>query len=411
MKTLIHYEKKKLLRRKSTVIVCLFMVLVICLFEYMSAVLGQYWFAEDGSELSGTAAIQIEKDATRRLAGPLTEQRLAEILAHYHAVNDDPANLDPTGSYVRNDVYIREELPYRNVYLLMWRVYSPLGKFDTEILDQITDAGTFYMTRTDKVHELIAMYDLTQAESETVLKLNEKVSDAFTFDYTEAWKAILIQSRPLLFLLIALAVCVTVSPVFAFEYQTGADAVVLSAKLGRGETVRAKITAGFLVTTGIYALGVLAAFLFAFAFFGVSGWNCDYQIISENSFYALKIWQVALFGVIINYIVVLAVAAFTMLLSAACKTSFTTVVISIICTVIPIFLPDSDPSVKIPLSKFFSLLPVKAMDTQEVFSSYTMFSLGNIVITLPWMIIISVAVLTAIFLPIAHRRFCRHQVL
>lgn len=408
MKTLIHYEKKKLLRRKSTIITCLMMVLFICFLDSV-AVSNQYWYAEDGSGLSGTAAIQIEKDATRKLAGPLTEQRLAEILAHYHAVNDDPANLDPTGSYLRNDVYIREELPYRNVMLLMWRVYSPLGKLDTEILDQITDAGSFYSTRTDKVHEIIAMYNLTQAESETVLKLNEKVSDAFTFDYTEGWKAILIQNRPLLFLLIALSVCIVISPVFTLEYQTGADAVVLSAKRGRSETVRAKIAAGFLAASGIYALGVLTAFLFVFAFFGVSGWNCDYQIISETSFYALKIWQVALFGVLINYIVILAVSAFTMLLSAVCKTSFAAVVISILCTVAPLFIPDTD-SLGL-MNKIISLLPEKAMDTQEVFSSYTMFSLGDIVITLPWMILISAIVLTAVMLPIARRKFCSHQVL
>ena len=64
------------------------------------------------------------------------------------------------------------------------------------------------------------------------------------------------------------------------------------------------------------------------AVFGVQGWNCDFQILSTTAYYGLKIWQVVFVGIVINYVVVLSVMAFTMLLSAACKTPFAAVLIS-----------------------------------------------------------------------------------
>ena len=64
----------------------------------------------------------------------------------------------------------------------------------------------------------------------------------------------------------------------------------------------------------------LSHFILRLAVFGVQGWNCDFQILSTTAYYGLKIWQVVFVGIVINYVVVLSVMAFTLLLSAACKT-------------------------------------------------------------------------------------------
>ena len=213
---------------------------------------------------------------------------------------------------------------------------------------------------------------------------------------------------PTVFLLIALVVCIIISPVFAYEYQTGADAVVLSSKYGRRETVWAKLIAGFTVTSRIYFIAVLMSLISVLAVFGVKGWNCDFQILSTTAYYGLKIWQVVFVGIVINYVVVLSVMAFTMLLSAACKTPFAAVLISTLCTIVPMFLPTS--RVSGVFNKLLCLLPAKAMDTHVVFSTYVLFSFGKLVIILPCMILIAACVLIIVTLPVAHRKFCRHQV-
>ena len=52
----------------------------------------------------------------------------------------------------------------------------------------------------------------------------------------------------------------------------------------------------------------------------------------------------------------------------------------------------------------------QAMDTYTVFSAYMFFPAGKTVITLPYMIPIAASVLIIAALPLAHRGFCKHQV-
>ena len=121
----------------------------------------------------------------------------------------------------------------------------------------------------------------------------------------------------------------------------------------------------------------------------------------------MKIWQVVLCGIIINYIVVLEVMAFTMLMSAICKTSFAAVIISVVCTLIPMFIPTGNSKL---FTHIVNLLPARAVETYSVFSSYDLYSVGKLVFTLPYMIMIVACVWILVALPTAHRKFCRHQV-
>lgn len=413
MKALIHYEKAKLLRRKSTVAACLLMVLCICAINLIF-ISDQFWYLEDGTELSGFEAIRAERAETQAQAGPLTRERLKDTLRRYHTVYDDPANYDSTTGNLRSEVYWKEIFPYRRILNLLAQVYAPAGLYDISALDNVTEemASSFYETRHAKVRGLLDMEittgNFTQAEKAAILKLDQKVSQPFTYDYTGGWRALLVRGFSLSFLLIALTVCIIISPVFSYEYQTGADAVVLSAKRGRGETVRAKFAAGFVVTSGVYLLGVCAMFLCMLVPFGASGWNCEFQLLSDTSVYGLKIWQVVLSGIVINYIVMLSVMAFVMLLSAVCKAPFAAVIVSMLWTAVPMFLPDSSTSALI--NRLLALFPAKAMETYTVFSAYMVFPIRKAVIMLPYMILISAAVLIVITLPFAHRRFCKHQV-
>lgn len=98
---------------------------------------------------------------------------------------------------------------------------------------------------------------------------------------------------------------------------------------------------------------------------------------------------------------------FTMLLSSICKTTFTTVIISTLCTVAPMFFPASQDAI---ISHLVALLPAKAMITYSVFSSYDVYSVGKLVITLPYMILLVAVVFGMLELQIARRQYCRHQV-
>lgn len=292
MKTLIYYEKRKILRRKSTIIACLLMLLSIIALSFVF-VSDQDYYRTDGTEVSGMEAIHVKQEMDHALAGPLTAKRLKDTLQQYHTVYGNSDNFGASGA-LKDEVYCKDILPYNGILNLMRRIYSPAGAYDMNILSSITNerVENFYQDRHAQVQSIVDMDyttgNYTQAEKDTILKLDAKVSDPITYDYSDGWKTLLTRDFPTVFLLIALVVCIIISPVFAYEYQTGADAVVLSSKYGRRETVWAKLIAGFAVTSRIYFIAVLVSLISVLAVFGVQGWNCDFQILSTTAYYGLK---------------------------------------------------------------------------------------------------------------------------
>lgn len=265
MKTLIYYEKRKILRRKSTIIACLLMLLSIIALSFVF-VSDQDYYRTDGTEVSGMEAIHVKQEMDHALAGPLTAKRLKDTLQQYHTVYGNSDNFGTSGA-LKDEVYCKDILPYNGILNLMRRIYSPAGAYDMNILSSITNerVENFYQDRHAQVQSIVDMDyttgNYTQAEKDTILKLDAKVSDPITYDYSDGWKTLLTRDFPTVFLLIALVVCIIISPVFAYEYQTGADAVVLSSKYGRRETVWAKLIAGFTVTSRIYFIAVLVSLI------------------------------------------------------------------------------------------------------------------------------------------------------
>lgn len=404
MKTLVYYEKRKILRRKSTVIGCLFMLLSILALSFVF-VSDQRYFSADGTELSASAAISAKRENEHRLAGDLTEDDLNSILQRCQMTYNTSENYDSMTGGLRDDIYLKQILPYREILNLMREVYAP-DIYDLRVLTTIT-GGDFYNVRRVNIQTILDSGNYTSVEKNTILNNDSQISVPFTFDYADGWDTLLTRAFSTLFLLISIAVCIIISPMFANEYQTGADAIILASKYGRRETVRAKIIAAFVVTSSIYAGAVLFCMITVLLPFGIQGWNCNFQILSINSFYNIKIWQVVLCGIIINYIVVLEVMSFTMLMSAICKTSFAAVIISAACTLMPLFLPVVDSKL---FTHITNLLPVNAFETYSVFSSYDMYYIGKPVVMLPYMILIVACIWILVALPVAYRKYCRHQV-
>lgn len=408
MKSLIYYEGKKIIKRKSAWAAFLLLLASIAGMAYI-LISDQYYYGSDGSELTGLEAVAVEKAAKHSLAGKLTPEVLAKTLEHCQEVYGDPENYASGADWLRDDVYVREILPHRDVLNLIRAVYTP-DDYDLKALMDVSlqEASGLYDYRRAYVRGMLDAENCTSAEISVVMKLEADVPEAFTYDYYKGWSTLLKQAFPDAFLLMALAVCILVSPIFASEYQTGADALILSSRYGRKQTVFAKILAGAAVTTLFYAASVALCAGAILGFMGTQGWNCDFQLLSFYSFFGLKLWQVFVIGICINYLVMLWVMAFGMLLSALCHTAFAAVVISVLCTAAPLLLPTD--RVDGWLRSIVALLPAKAMDTVSVFGSYQVYSLGSLVLTLPAMIVLLALALTAIMLPLAGKSFCRHQV-
>lgn len=106
MKTLIYYEKRKILRRKSTIIACLLMLLSIIALSFVF-VSDQDHYRADGTEVSGMEAIHVKQEMNHTLAGPLTAERLKDALQQYHTVYGNSDNFGASGT-LKDEVYCKD---------------------------------------------------------------------------------------------------------------------------------------------------------------------------------------------------------------------------------------------------------------------------------------------------------------
>ena len=191
MKTLIYYEKRKILRRKSTIIACLLMLLSIIALSFVF-VSDQDYYRTDGTEVSGMEAIHVKQEMDHALAGPLTAERLKDALQQYHTVYGNSDNFGASGT-LKDEVYCKDILPYNGILNFMRRIYSPAGAYDMNILSSVTNerVENFYQDRHAQVQSIVDMDyttgNYTQAEKDTILKLDAKVSDPITYDYSDGW--------------------------------------------------------------------------------------------------------------------------------------------------------------------------------------------------------------------------------
>ena len=189
MKTLIYYEKRKILRRKSTIIACLLMLLSIIALSFVF-VSDQGYYRTDGTEVSGMEAIHVKQEMDHALAGPLTAERLKDALQQYHTVYGNSDNFGTSGA-LKDEVYCKDILPYNGILNLMRRIYSPAGAYDMNILSSITNerVENFYQDRHAQVQSIVDMDyttgNYTQAEKDTILKLD---TQAFQELYCQADK-------------------------------------------------------------------------------------------------------------------------------------------------------------------------------------------------------------------------------
>ncbi len=126
---------------------------------------------------------------------------------------------------------------------------------------------------------------------------------------------------------VILAVCIVIAPVFAGEYQAKTDAVILCTKYGKTKLPWAKMIASYLFGISAFTIHVLAALSIVLGTFGWNGWNLQLQIANTIIPYPLTFLQAALVNLGVVYLVLSAIMAFTLVLSAKMKSPYMVLVV------------------------------------------------------------------------------------
>ena len=229
MSELIKLEMKKLCRRKLTIIVTLCCFFSTILF-FSQPYLQYQALDENGTMLSGSDAVSYKHKCYDNISGILTEERITKDLQEYQELYNNPKNLITQGGETRfiDKIHYGYLLPRSSYLNMLGDTYADneMGYLNIPEVS-LKDGAHFYQTRDETITRRInSDSNFTGTEKTYWKNKSSKIQKNYKYGYVLGWSAFGNTVQTLIICI--LGICITVAPVFANEYQTGADAVVLS---------------------------------------------------------------------------------------------------------------------------------------------------------------------------------------
>lgn len=406
---LVKYEFLKILRKKSTLIV-MAISLILTGFLFGLPIMQFQTYNQDGV-IKGTAGIAYEKEQYEKSSVPLTEAYITKTIKEVQELFENPDNVGYDGNekFLIGDAYWKGIAPREKLLNMIASTYSAPNEYVAynSLADlDLTDGANFYQAMKTKNNTLLntSSRGLTDNQKEYWCSMQSKVNTPLQYGYYEGWSIIISSFELLMFAI--LAICIVIAPVFAGEYQTGTDAVILSAKYGKTKLTTAKIIASLLFGTLAFALNLIVACGLPLAAFGTDGWNLPLQIGYTTVPYPLTFLQATLFSVGVIYLVLLGMIGLTLLLSSKMKSPYLVLIVLVPILFIPMFITPNGTTGVYNLILF--LLPYRA--TMPELGKYISYQFGSLVLDAFSVRAILYALLTVIMLPLARLGFRKHQV-
>ena len=215
------------------------------------------------------------------------------------------------------------------------------------------------------------MWEYSEAERAYWMEMRSSVSEPIEYGYSGGWDNIVNCFAFLVFAI--LAVCVTLAPVFSFEYQSGADAVVLATKHGRTRLVAAKVLAALVYATAYFAACTAIVVGVSLAFYGADGFGISIQSIALSSPYPLTAGQAALLSIGLMYAACLGFACLTLALSSRIRSTLPVFVADVVLVLFTGLIPSAGVGA---LERALALFPLNFSNFTMLFSALESYPVG-----------------------------------
>ena len=318
--------------------------------------------------LENQEAIRTARAIGRKYEGPLTDEKVQAILAEFDMKDEDMMEngIDPS---------IERYYSHNFLYSSLQNFYAPDGTWNGMSVREVYG-------------------DLTPT---------------LNVGYT-GWEKFLFVS---IYTLLSLGCVITIilAPLFSEEYAKRTDALILTGAYGKSKCAWAKIIAGFLISLVLTALVLLifgAVYLFHY---GTDGWNTSLQLSHFNAFtgisYPMTAGQGVLYALLMWFTAGLTLTAASILISAMAKSTFTSLVISFVVFVVPMFLPWKSWGILNLPAQFF---PIRQMQLADIFN-YPLLKAGDFQLNIIWLALPVALTATLICILYARHVFACHQVM
>lgn len=384
---LIGYEYKKIGKRKSTYI-SLGIILFLILFTGVGLFIGDYL---SGVKVS-TAYTEMIKDRGYglNLSGRKVDKDLIKEMQYGFS------NVKSNNEYTRTNEFELYARPYNSIRSIIWQVTKDY---------QYIEGDSFYDIRKEMIKAKLTKLSLSDKEVEKHLALDDKVETPFTYFYSEGYdRFVTLNYTTGMLVTFGLAICL--APIFAGEYTSNMDGLLLSSKYGKNKLILAKLITGvsFTILNILLFLGI--NLLECLIIYGFEGGNAPFQLWEVLSTYPLMIKDVIKILVLCTAFASVWTISITMFVSAKFKSPFGVIIVTTVIIFGGMFVHVSSPNRL--LITLENLLPSNMMAPWGVFSDY-MYQIGNKNILPYHFIPIFCIVATMIFLYLAYRGFKNHQ--
>lgn len=404
MKTLLFYEIKKIISRKSTWAAFL-ILLSIQGFLAFSANLGS----------DSVNGIQVETHAQRNvtdrkngliLSGrKIDDTLLTEMQQAYKEFAKEPP-ITESREYLLSEEYQENVRPYSAIYtMLNWWLsasptLSPMDVTEKELMD----------FRQQQVQAEWDTWNLSEKERSYWTKKEEKLPKTFSYQYATAYEQLIsMQGEYMVSLLITFFIAISMVGIFEEETHCRTDQLILCTPLGKKQLYFIKILAGTVITFAATAVFALLSLLGNFICFGPEGFNAMLQTnVTYTSSLNLTTGEVFLIMLAILLLSSVLIGILAMLLAHFLHNSIGAmgILLGLLFAARLIQIPDSFGI----LSRLWNLLPINLLKLDQGFTDVRLFSFGNISLTTWQLAPVLYLLLAGIIILAGKRRYSQSEI-
>lgn len=412
MLELTTWEIKKILKRRSAQAALVLTVLFTLLVAGTKIIYDMSYKPDDTiGRIWGYRQIAAEYAMADAWRGPLTPE-VMEAARDQYAAAFAPEYRTADG-YVVTEAWEAYAHPVNLIvdfarrYLASDQAYTTFEDNLQAVLDISTeDFQAFYAARDSALEERLRYKLEDEEDIQFFLEMNAQVQTPFYYDWYRGQDSFA-ESFEFIANFVGIMLCIALAPVFAGEYQSGAAAVVLCTRQGRGRLGGAKLLAALLLSAADFALCAGVYLGVQFAFLGTRALECPIQLVSGTAAAPLTLGQAEAYGVLLGFAGVLAAAGLTLAFSARLHSPFPVIVAVLGILLLVPFFSGILPEIRwvqallalIPLTKDYSLL-----------WGYDLYHLLGCRVWAPVVVLAAQPVILLCCLPLARRLYIRHQV-
>ena len=403
---LYYLEMKRLIRTKSVWILMIAMVVLAAVMAYVPVTFIRAYKTDAGNvqAVTGVQAVKISKETRKDMEGEVTEEKIRQAIRVLNEMYQEYGS--SFMEEVPADVYAEKIYPIMPVLNIIEQVLAPDGKnlYNMEAFDvKEEDAATIYEKYREEIQGLSQNPELVKE----MQKISGSVKTPFTYESGMTLETV--DYYTIYLFLVMFAFIVIASPVYAAEYQTGADDVIRCTKNGRVRIAVTKILVTFTLAVATFVASSLTFVAVLYILYGGSGFGTSIQMGYVFYLPALTIGSMLKLQIAGGVLFTLATVSFVLFLSSKCKNVQTALISAFGIAILPMILNMAGNNNVLNIMR--CILPtggfglINGLQSEWMARNFAL--VAGHYIWLPYILLVAAAVAVPVFVGLTIVSYCR----